>query len=94
MPSVQEDLGGGRSAVPSRHGQKGGRGGGWGGAPELWFLHRRRNHGGGVSLRDAEALGEGREGTGRGVAEGPQCRQERGQEGVNPLIGLALTHAE
>jgi hypothetical protein len=39
-------------------------------------------------------LGEGRQGPGRGIAEGAQSRQQGGQEDMNPLIGFALSHAE
>jgi hypothetical protein len=39
-------------------------------------------------------LGEGRQGTGRGIAEGAQGHQQCGQEDMNPLIGFALSHAE
>jgi hypothetical protein len=39
-------------------------------------------------------LGEGRERAGRGVAEGTECRQQRRQEDVNPLIRFALNHPE
>ena len=52
------------------------------------------DHGGRVGLRDAEPLGQGRQGAGGGIAEGAQRRQQRGQEDVNPLIGFALAHAE
>jgi hypothetical protein len=37
-----------------------------------WFLLPRADDGGGVSLRDTEPLGEGRQGTGGGIAEGAQ----------------------
>jgi hypothetical protein len=39
-------------------------------------------------------LGQGRQGTGGGITEGAQRRQQRGEEDVNPLIGFALAHAE
>jgi hypothetical protein len=39
-------------------------------------------------------LSQGGQGPGRGIAEGAQCRQQHGQEGVDPLIGFALAHAE
>ena len=58
------------------------------------LLLQRRDDGGGVGLRDAEPLGQGRQGAGGGIAEGAQRRQQRGQEDVNPLIGFALAHAE
>src|SRR5215813_2671768 len=66
--SVQQGLGGGRCAVPSRHGQKGGgrhRAGGG-------FLLQRGDHRGRVGFRDAEALGQGRQRAGRGIAETAQ----------------------
>ena len=34
------------------------------------------------------------QGAGRGIAEGAQGRQQHGEEDVDPLIGLALAHAE
>ena len=85
---MQEGLGGGRCAVPSRHGQKGGRrcdlrNGDLG----CWLLLQRDNDRGGVGLRDPEALGEGREGAGGGIAEGTQRCEQHGEEDVNPLIG-------
>ena len=40
-----------------------------------------------------EPLGQGRQGAGRGIAEGTQCGQQYGQEDVNPLIRFALAHA-
>ena len=58
------------------------------------LLLQRADDGGGVGLRDTEPLGEGSQGTGRGIAEGAQGRQQCGQEDVNPLIGFALAHAE
>jgi hypothetical protein len=48
----------------------------------------------GIGIHDTEPLGEGRQGTGRGIAEGAQGRQQCGQEDMNPLIGFALSHAE
>jgi hypothetical protein len=39
-------------------------------------------------------LGQGGQGTGGGIAEGTQGRQEDGQEDVNPLIGFPLHHTE
>jgi hypothetical protein len=39
-------------------------------------------------------LGEGGEGAGRGIAEGAEGTQQRRQEDVNPLMGLALPYAE
>src|SRR5262245_13451284 len=48
----------------------------------------------GAGSSSTEPLGEGRQGTGRGIAEGAQGRQQCGQEDVAPLIGFALTHAE
>jgi len=39
-------------------------------------------------------LCQGGERTGRGIAESAQGAQQRRQEDVNPLIGLALPHAE
>ena len=69
------------------------RGGGCG-DHRCWLLLQRGDHGGGVGLRDAEALGQGPQGTGGGIAEGAQGREQGGEEDVNPLIGLALAHAE
>src|SRR6266849_3253128 len=57
-PSVQQGLGGGRYAVPSRNGQKGGRQrGGWDRGHGGWLLRQWRDHRGRVGLRDAEPLG-------------------------------------
>src|SRR5712691_4323625 len=92
MPSVQEGLGGGRCVVPSRHGQKGGRWRGSGNGNHGCWLLLQRDDGGHVVLRDAEPLRQGREGAGRGIAEGAQRREEGGQEGMNPLIGFALPY--
>src|SRR5262245_17546489 len=44
--------------------------------------------------RDAEPLGQGREGAGGGIPEGPECGQQCRQEEVNPAIGCALHHPE
>ena len=96
MPSVQQGLGGGRCAVPSRHGQKGGRRccSGYGDSWRWLLLRQRHDHGGRVSLRDASALRQGGQRTGRGIAAGAEgCEQDR-HEDVNPLIGFALAHAE
>ena len=95
MRPVEEGLGGGRCAAPSRPGQKGGvwRGDGYGDDGRRLLLHRA-DDGGGVGLRDTEPLGEGREGAGGGITEGAERRQQRGQEDVDPLIGFALPHAE
>ena len=72
--SVQQGLGGGRCAVPSRHGQKGGgRRGGWDGSHGGGLLLQRDDHGGGVGFRDAEPLRQGREGAGGGIAKGAEC---------------------
>ena len=92
---MQEGLGGGRCAVRSRHGQKGGgRHGGWDGCHRGGLLLQRDDHGRRVGLRDAEALGQGRERAGGGIAEGAQrCEQHR-QQDMDPLIGFALDHAE
>ena len=57
-------------------------------------LQQRRDHRGRGGLRHASPLGQGREGTGRGIAEGAERCQQYGQEDVNPLIGFALAHAE
>src|SRR5262245_42240710 len=75
MRPVEEGLGGGRCAAPSRHGQKGGvwRDDRYGDDGRRLLLHRA-DDGGGVGLRDTEPLGEGREGMGRGIAEGAQSR--------------------
>jgi len=58
------------------------------------LLRQGRNHGGRVGLRHAEPLRQGRQGAGRGIAEGAQCREQRRQEDVDPLVGFALDHAE
>src|SRR5207237_6442879 len=92
--SVQQGLGGGRCAVPSRHGQKGGVWRGNGCDDDGCRLLHRADEGGGVGLRDPEPLGEGRQGTGGGIAEGAQGREQHGQEDVDPLIRFALAHAE
>jgi hypothetical protein len=55
---------------------------------------QRGDDGGRVSFRDAESLREGRQGAGRGIAEGAQRRQQRGEEDMNPLIRFALDHPE
>src|SRR5713101_1925990 len=95
IPSVQQGSGGGRSAARCRHGQKGGnRCCGCSGDHGHWFLHQRCDEGRRVSLRDAEALGEGRQGAGGGIAEGAERRQECREEPVNPLIRFALAHAK
>jgi hypothetical protein len=47
-----------------------------------------------VAASAAEPLRQGRERAGRGIAKGAQCREEGGEEHVNPLIGLTLPHAE
>jgi hypothetical protein len=39
-------------------------------------------------------MGEGGQGTGRGIAESAEGREQDRQEDVNPLIGFALAHAE
>src|SRR5712691_12035898 len=93
--SVQQGPGGGRCAVRSRHGQKGGiRCGDGRGFPRRGFLLQRGNHNSGVSLRDTEPLGQCGEGAGGGIAKGAQRREEGGEEDVDPLIGLALAHTE
>ena len=95
MRPVQQGLGGGRCAVRSRHGQKGGGGRrGWDGDEGRWLLLQRGDDGSGVSLRDTESLGQGGQRAGGGIAEGAQGRQQHGQEDVDPLIGFALAHAE
>ena len=95
MRPVEQRLGGGRYVARCRHGQKGGRGrGGWPSGPGSGLLLPQYNHGGRVSLRDAEALRQGRQRAGRGSAAGAQRRQQRGQEDVDPLIGFTLLHAE
>src|SRR5215211_7496108 len=91
MRPVEEGLGGGRCAVPSRHGRKGGL---RYGDPRRRFLRQRGNHHSGVSLRDTEPLCQCGEGAGGGIAEGAQRREEGGEEDVDPLIGLALAHPE
>ena len=89
LPSVQEGLGGGRSVVPSRHGQKGGRRrNGWHGADRRWLLRQWRDHCGRVSLRDAEPLGEGASESGRGHhpgRAGPPAGREGGRESTDSL---------
>jgi len=92
---VQEGLGDGRCAVPSRHGQKGGRRcSGWDRGNQDRVFLQRVDDSGRVGLRDTEPLGEGRERTGRGVPEDTECREQRREEDMNPLIGFALDHAE
>lgn len=51
------------------------------------------DHSGRVGLRHTEALREGAQGAGRGITKGTQCDQQRGQEEVNALIGLAAAAA-
>ena len=95
MQSVQQRRGGGRDAVPSRHGQKGGRRhGGWSGGHGCSLLLQRRDHGRHVGLRNAEPLDQDGQRAGGGIAEGAQCRQQRGQEDVDPLMRFPLEHAE
>ena len=95
MRPVEEGLGGGRCVVPSRHGQKGGhQRDSWFGNAGCGLLLQRNDHGGGVGLRDTESLREGGQRASRGVAEGTECRQQRRQEDVNPLIRFALHHPE
>src|SRR5215471_11098291 len=91
--SVQQGPGGGRCAVRCRHGQKGGvwGGDGCGGDGDGLFLQRADDEGG-VGLRDPKPLGEGRQGTGGGIAKGAQGREESRKEHVNPLIRFALAH--
>jgi hypothetical protein len=91
MPSVQEGLGGGRSAARCRHGHKGGR---WGSGEGNRLLLQWRDHGRRVSLRNTEPLRQGRQGAGGSIAEGAQGRQQDGQQDVDPVISCALTHAE
>ena len=95
MPSVQQGLGGGRYTVRSRHGQKGGgRCGARCSSHGRGILFQWRDHRSRVGLRDAEPLGQSREGAGRGIAEGAQRRQQRRQEDMTPLIRFALDHPE
>jgi hypothetical protein len=92
---VPQGLGGGRYAVPSRHGQKGGnRCDGWYGDDGRGGLRQWRDHRGGVGFRDAEPLGQGGQGAGRSIAEGAQRREEGGEEDVDPLIRFALDHTK
>ena len=92
---MQPGLGGGRGAVPSRHGHKGGgrRGDGCGDDGRE-FLRQRADDGGGVGFCHAEPLRQGAEGAGRGIAEGAQRRQQGGQEDVDPLLGFTLAPAK
>jgi hypothetical protein len=91
---MQQGLGGGRCAARCRQGHKGGgRRCGWSGDDGRWFLRQRCAHRGRVGLRDAEALRQGCEGAGRGIAEGAPRREAGGQEDVHPLTGFALPHA-
>ena len=50
----------------------------------LFFLPQRRDHTGRLSLRDAYALRQGRQGASRGIAKGAKRRQQCGEEHVNP----------
>jgi hypothetical protein len=77
--------------VRSRHGHKGGS---RCGAPRRCCLLQPGTHSSGISLRDTEPLGQGREGAGRGIATGAPRREEGGEQGMNPLMGFALAHAE
>src|ERR1700745_1235712 len=86
--AVQPGLGGGRCAARCRHGQKGGRrcGGGYG-DDGCGLLLERGDRGSGGGLCDTEALGQGREGAGGGIAEGAlRCEQCR-QQDVDPRMG-------
>src|SRR5690349_5247156 len=69
---------------PSFRPVMGKRGGVWRG--DEGRLLQRADGGG---LRDPEPLGEGRQGTGGGIAAGAQSRQQCGQEDVDPLIRFA-----
>ncbi len=91
MPSVQEGLGGGRSAARCRHGQKGG---GWRWGEGNRLLLQGCNDGRRDGLRDAEPLRQGRQRAGGSIAEGAQRREEGGEQDMNPLIRFALAHAE
>jgi hypothetical protein len=55
---------------------------------------QRCDDGGHVGFRDAESLRAGRQGAGRGITEGVQRRQQRGEEDMHPLIGFALDYPE
>jgi hypothetical protein len=91
---VPQGLGGGRGAARCRHGPKGGRRGGGGyGNDGCGLLREWGNHGGGVSLRNTEALGPGRQRAGGGLAAGAQDRQQHREEGVDPWMGFALAPA-
>ena len=90
MRPVEEDLGGRRCVVASRHGHKGGHGRS---AQGHWLL-QRCDHSGRVGLRDAESLGQGRQGAGRGITESAERREEGGEKDVHPLMGFALAHAK
>jgi hypothetical protein len=77
MPFVQEGLGDGRSAVPSRHGQKGGgRCGGWARGNRGRPLLQRVDDSGHVSLRDPEPLGQGCQGACGSITKGAQRGQQ------------------
>ena len=41
-----------------------------------------------------EPLGQGRQGAGRSIPKGAECREEDGQEHVHPPVGFTLDHAE
>jgi len=82
-----------RRSVPSW--AKGGhRRDSWFGNAGCGLLLQRNDYGGGVGLRDTASLREGGQRASRGVAEGTECRQQRRQEDVNPLMRFALNHPE
>jgi hypothetical protein len=80
-PSVPQGLEGGRSAVPCRHGQKGGYWPGGGcGSYGCGIFRQRRDYRGHVSLRDTEPLRQSSQGAGRSITKDAERRQQRGQQ--------------
>jgi hypothetical protein len=77
MRPVEEGLGGGRCAVPCRHGQKGGRRcSGWARGNQSRVLLQRVDDSSRVGLRDPEPLGQGCQGASGGITEGAERRQQ------------------
>jgi len=72
----------------------GGRHGGRTGDHGRGLLRQWNDHGGGISLRHASALGQGRQGANGNITESTQRREESGEQDMNPLIRFALDHPE
>jgi len=84
---------GGRLAVVPSWAKGGGRRDSGNGDRGCWLFLQWDDEGG-SGLRDTEALGEGREGAGGGIAEGTQCREQARAGGRGSTGWLSLEHAE